>query len=457
MSELLNLTEETNKNPENYDELIYSQFSEIGKFEAYEHFNGDKEYRAEQKRQFLTGEIDNPTLDYPNLDLEKVSRFETELVVLKKQILDSEQNEVVKQTYRWRINEKIAEARMLQSAAAGDMRRFNHYSEFIYGKPSADVFAYTVNAIKQSATTGLNSENSEIAKAAAELITFLPKMEESSFTAIPSVETINLAQAQTEKELGGLINIPDGATKLDSTQIKAAFDSAIDKIGDGNWKVIIEANSSKTAVSVSQEDMKVKIPSERSVTKKKLAGLIVHEIGTHVARRVNGERSKLKLLSIGLDRYDSGEEGIATMREQAVNGKAEDFRGIDGMLAIGSALGVDGQPRDFREVFNILEKYHFYENLASGKEIEEAKNKAQDSAWTHTVRAFRGTDCKTKGACLTKDIVYRNGNIGIWDVIKNNPDEMLRFNIGKYDPANGRHLWILEQLGITDQDLDNLK
>lgn len=34
---------------------------------------------------------------------------------------------------------------------------------------------------------------------------------------------------------------------------------------------------------------------------------------------------------------------------------------------------------------------------------------------------------------------------------------MARFNIGKYDPANDRHIWILEQLNITDKDLLELE
>ena len=93
----------------------------------------------------------------------------------------------------------------------------------------------------------------------------------------------------------------------------------------------------------------------------------------------------------------------------------------------------------------------------SKKELPESQEKAQSSAWNRTLRTFRGTDCNTPGACFTKDTIYRDGNIGIWDVIGNNPDEMLRFNIGKYDPANPRHIWILEQIGISDKDLSNLE
>ena len=53
-------------------------------------------------------------------------------------------------------------------------------------------------------------------------------------------------------------------------------------------------------------------------------------------------------------------------------------------------------------------------------------------------------------------MIYREGNIGVWDVIRNNPDEMTRFSVGKYDPSNSRHIYVLDQLGISDEDLITL-
>lgn len=29
--------------------------------------------------------------------------------------------------------------------------------------------------------------------------------------------------------------------------------------------------------------------------------------------------------------------------------------------------------------------------------------------------------------------------------------------IGKYDPGNSRHIWIIEQLGISENDLESLE
>jgi hypothetical protein len=64
--------------------------------------------------------------------------------------------------------------------------------------------------------------------------------------------------------------------------------------------------------------------------------------------------------------------------------------------------------------------------------------------------------CKTPGACFTKDIIYREGNIAIWETLYKNIPEMQRWNVGKYDPSNPRRIWVLDQLGITDTDLEKL-
>lgn len=442
--------------PEAYDSQIYSDFSEVAAFQAYEYLNGNKYSREDQKEKFISGEADTPQLDYPDINPEVAQSIESALLSMKQNILASEQNEVVKQAYRWKLNEKIAEARLLKAVTLNDMRKFKRYSEFIYGKPSAEVFSYTINSIGSNASKFINSDDKNLKEAAINLLHALPYMERPEIYELPDDNTLENARQNTQKQMGNILELDSNASQFDSVSIKNAFESALEKIGVNNWKIIIDEKTNRSGVSVNQDSEKIIIPQSRTVGIKKLTGLIAHEIGTHVTRRANGERSKLLLLGIGLDRYEPAEEGIATMREQSLSGKMADFSGIDGMLSIGLSLGIDGTPRNFRQTYDILEKYYVFKNLSLGKDPSEALTKAQDSAWNRSVRTFRGTDCKTPGVCFTKDIIYRNGSIGIWDLIKN-PDEMLKFNIGKYDPTNKRHIWILEQLGITDQDLDSLE
>jgi len=443
--------------PPSLDSAWYPRFETVGSFQAYEYLDGNKQYREDQKNKFLSGEIQNPNLDYPQLNDQVLGTKEQELLTLKKDILDNESHEIVKQTYRWRINEKIAEIRMLRATLKKDMNRFWRYSEFLYGKPSAEIFSYTTHHVLRSEIqTYLDSENPDLKRTAQELYDMLPTtLPEPAIITLPSQESMNKARTATLQEVNHLIAIESEKKNLDAVEIKEIFDQALSKLRAEGWQVTIDT-SSKTGMSVNQESKQVKVPESRSTSIEALKTLIAHEIGTHVARRINGERTKLTLLGLGLDRYEQGEEGVATMREQAIRGKVTDFAGLDGHFAISLAAGLDGTPRNFREVYTIMEKYFLFRNLISGKDLAAAEQAAKTSAWNRCVRTFRGTDCATSGVCFTKDIVYRQGNIGVWEVIGKNPEELSRFSVGKYDPANSRHIWILDQLGITEKDLQSL-
>lgn len=442
-------------NPEPFDVSWYKRFLTIGSFQAYEYLDGDKAYRDEQKRGFVSGEIENPNLDYPKIDQEKLTRFEAELINLKIDIQEQEVNEIVKQLYRWKINEKIAELRMLQAAASDDTKRFKRYSEFIYGKPSLEVFSYSIQYFIDDLAKEFTSENPDIKRVAEELAKLLPTgLARPLVAELPTEADVGLVQTQTLKELSSVLNIQlEEGKQYTAEEIRQVFQGALDSLRAEGWQAIIDTTS-KVAISVDQEEKAIKIPTSRKLAFDKLRALIAHEIGTHVARRLNGERSRLCLLGLGLDRYEKGEEGVATAREQSLAGHFDDFAGLEGHLAISLAYGLDGQPRDFRGVYEIMKRYFTLKQLVSGKDLKEALSLAQADAWNRTVRTFRGTNCATPGTCFTKDIIYREGNIDIWNVVRQNPNELVRFNVGKYDPANPRHILILNQLGISDSDLE---
>ena len=90
--------------------------------------------------------------------------------------------------------------------------------------------------------------------------------------------------------------------------------------------------------------------------------------------------------------------------------------------------------------------------MAIGKDVE----KASSLAWNLCMRTFRGTTGRTPGACFSKDIAYREGNIGIHTLISKGDPEQARFLTGKYDPTNPRHIWILDQFNITEKDLEKM-
>lgn len=433
----------TGERKEALDDKWYERFSASGSFADYEYLGGEKENRDSQKSDFISGKCENPTLDYPDLEKIDIAQKEQDLLQLKKDILEQENNETVRQIYRWKINEKVAELRMLKETKSGNDRRFLRYSKFIYGKPEEEIFGYTINQIKKTIESKIKDPNENVRNAAQRLLDELP----DSFQKEQSSDVAGLKDFIKESPKSGIFT----DTEYGAEEIKVAFEQALARYKLSGWNVIVGGRG--TAVSVSQENKNVNIPPDRKMKEEKLASLIEHEIGTHVLRRENGERTKLKLLGLGLDRYLKGEEGIATFEEQKISGASE-FAGFDGHLAIALAIGMDGKKRDFRKVYEILKDYYF---INSKKEESEAMKYAENTAWNRCVRTFRGTTCNSPGVCLTRDIVYREGNIGVWDVVKNKPDEVKRFTIGKYDPSNPRHIWILEQLGINDEDLEQLQ
>lgn len=424
------------------DDRWYERFNTCGSFEDYDYLNGDRIARENQKDEFIQGKCENPSLDYPDLNKLDIAQKEQALLQLKKDIIEQERNGVIKQAYRCKINEKIAQLRMLRETKNGNDRRFAHYSRFIYGKPEKEIFNYTLTQIKKIIDKKINDPSENVRVAAKELL--------DEFSHFFQAEQPNITELKNfVKENTESGEFTD--TEYNADEIKSAFEEALEKYKISGWNITIADKG--TSVSVSQEKKNVIIPLNRKMKEKKLKSLIEHELGTHVLRREKGERTKLKLLGLGLDRYLRGEEGIATFEEQKILG-AKEFAGLSGHLAISLAMGMDGKKRNFRQVYEILKNYYF---INSKKEESEAIKYAENTAWNRCVRTFRGTTCDSPGICLTRDIVYREGNIGIWDVVKNKPEEVKRFTVGKYDPINPRHIWILEQLGISDEDLEQLE
>ena len=149
-------------------------------------------------------------------------------------------------------------------------------------------------------------------------------------------------------------------------ELKNLMDSELERIGvSGLWSVKIDTTGKYHRVLVFYKKKVIILPVTESflknkiaysVTGRKAARLLVHEISTHVIRSTNGYFSKLKLLSVGLDRYTSGEEGVATFREQRAFGSSTYFAGFESYLAIGLAYGMDrlGLERTPHELYRLL-------------------------------------------------------------------------------------------------------
>lgn len=484
--------------PEALDKKWYEALEAATTIDSLKCMEGIKADRDRAQDRFLRGEDENPVLDYRlrttdqieqmkaqaqdaskidalYISAEQIQTKERELVELKATIRREETNEAVKKAYVWRINEKIAELRMLlqmvphekvkrgrRVLAKPDPYKFSRYCDFIYGQPSKAVFAHSVLELRSACEKAVDGDSPELQQAARDLLAVLPDTSSISYDPneyrLPAESLVKTVSEKTQAEMAGLLsgvpNKPEGE-KVVAKEIVAAFETALKELNAEGWRVVEDPNRKKMAVS--QSEKTVKVPPTRTDSAAKIRQLVAHEIGTHVARREHGDRSRLMLLGRGLDRYEKAEEGVATMREQGIAGEVKSFTRPDYHLAISLAKGLDGTPRDFRGVFTIMEKWWLFKKLQEGKPLETAKKEAANDAYDNCTRTFRGTDCQTPGACYTKDIVYREGNINVWRFLGKNPNDLLKLSLGKFDQSNERHLWILSQLGITDADLEELE
>ncbi len=416
----------------NYDHQWYDRLKENGSFYASTYLSVDSSVNKEQKDAFFAGEIDSPAPEYPKLNFDDLEDKERALITLKNDIIQNENNATVKQAYRWKINEKIATIRMLKETLSGNDHRFFRYSKFIYGSPENNIHNYTLWQLQKKMDAIIQDPHtSALQKSSASEI--LSLSQDTNETTVEQFEKIEPIQYISTQET------------FSAEEIRSAFSEALTQKGFSEWQVLVGEKT--TLITTSQEKRTITIPKNRTVDYLKLRGLIEHEIGTHVQRRESGERTKLSLLGIGLDRYGAGEEGLATHAESMITG-ADDYAGFAGHFATSLACGIDGHKRSFREVFTILKNYH----LATGKDTSSASN----DAYKLCIKTFRGTTFKTPGACFTSNIEYREGNIGIHQLVNKDDPEKARFLVGKYDPANPRHIWILDQLNITEKDLEDL-
>ena len=121
------------------------------------------------------------------------------------------------------------------------------------------------------------------------------------------------------------------------------------------------------------------------VPAKRAAGLVAHEVGTHLLTHFNGKVQPFRQMSLGLAGYEEMQEGLAVLAEYFVGGlTAHRLRVLAARLLAASRLA---RGESFARVFAELHEEHRFE---------------QRQAFTITMRIFRGGG-------LLKDAVYLRG------------------------------------------------
>ncbi len=393
---------------------------------------------------FISGAVRDVNLKYQKPAEIDFTQVFLDLEVIAQEVSHAEL--VIRHAYEPKLEEIKNKYLLLEASANHDDELFLTQSKELYGMPKEHYYLFALTKLRKliAEIDSAFLSNPKVVDSIEKLKPLLEKAEDFN-----NFEDFSFNFSDTH--LGP-------SYIMTAVEIKQACEEAFVKYGIEGWCAVISPPGARLTFNTSQEQRIVYIPNDADaslrkfpLTKKRVEGLIAHEIGTHVVRRENGMKSPLALLGIGLAGYLPGEEGIATYNEQRATGVSHLAGGL-GYLAISWAVGLDGTPRNFRDLFEVMSPYLFLSVVKQLSlsdlplDFDDIERKVKRNAWARCIRTFRGTSGLTPGCCLTRDIIYLEGNIAILDLLKTEPAKESEFYLGKYDPTKKQHLSILREL-----------
>ena len=392
-------------------------------------FNASMQLSRKERELFLSNEIENPRISY-NCEALNVVAVDVRVDALKQEIAASETESLVADFYYEKLDRQVERALLLQATASGDDAAFFASSKVVYGAPKKKYFAY----VAARTLSLIETHQKHHPAAAKRLKKVLGKIDVSDLAVDVSMLPSPVKGGKPLQSLAQAIEI---------------LQAALDRFGVTGWTIVTREDQ-LTHFAVDPNGQVIKVPQEelflsRNLTDVAMRGLAEHEVGVHVRRAFEATKQPLQLLQIGLDHYLKGEEGVASYVQQQLEG-AKEFYGFERYLAASLAVGMDGEPRDFRAVFSLMTDYYALKHAELGIDIPPFK-----PAWDVCVRIFRGTSGTTPGTIYTKDIIYLEGNIGVWNLMSEKPHIFESLFLGKFNPLLTRHVKSLEMLGIIKE------
>jgi len=432
------------------------QDSPLSTWETFEYYGvGDnkaaKENREQNKTAFMSGEIRNPVLAYPLLtngsSAREFANLEHMSLDLMKDVAsldyDADRETAAYDILRTRyleiamlqISQRFAAGRGVDEEKESLVELFNLANDEVHGRLSPARYNGLFEIVlQQSLDVLLDDDIAHEVKSAAEYIVNNAKLAVSqsgeSYTPDTGIiETLSELVSEHDADLLELVPQKAQGEVLDFDELVSMFKAAHEARKTG-WRVVVDEG---TAIRTNQSDKTTKIGNARKpVDSTEAAKLLIHENGVHVQRRVEGDRLNDPLLGgTGLEGYLAPEEGLTTILEQTIDGKPRVEAGVQYYLMLAWARGLDGQPRDFRDVYELEWRRRVVKDGANAKdeELQSIVEKSKKQAWITSVRIFRGTPCDIPGMVYTKDQAYFVGNQNMWeymDEMVKLPEEQLR-------------------------------
>lgn len=465
------------------------------------------------KKVPVVGEVnipDNPGFEYAKLDKAQLEAQHEELLKLKGDVIESmdkkkeilrkrkeleaidegdieevaelEKLQVVRILYLQRINEDLARNRMLQATVDGDDKRFQKYSEFIYGKISPESFNNALDIKTQTNINLLDQARGELKDKNPEIAAEIEKAATEALELMRDKFDVDIDKFKPKK----IETVPVEGEAVSGELITKALKPALDKInsrtrellGNSDFQginIVYDENRGNAAVVMQSDEQgefsgtDLFLPkSSKRIENRNAEGpawvkTIAHEVDSHYARKLGGHLSGYHIIA-GADRAWTTEEGLATYAEQkhsvVMDTPPEDRQpggagAVPGMIAIGMSTQKNMNFRELYEATRTINKpLALKQAMKAGRSNEEVKAWAEAScrrvAYFRAFRTKRGTSGET-GGTYTKDHMYYEGNKQILDIIKTQGEKALvRLRVGLISPE---HLRYTAMLGLQEPEM----
>lgn len=377
-------------------------------------------------------------------------------------IADTSLDNEIKQAYRWKINEDIANLHMLEASRRGDMRNFRRWNEFIYGKPDEDIYRAALDWVAHDAEKLLTTADQKpaVIEAAQNVMNMLEDERGYRELLVPDTETFDAVRDDHMREGGFYALLLAGVDIPKTGKVSSEEgEKILAHVVRHNLESDYEAEDSPGAAwSVVHSRRKYRRPKSYNMLAKRFQGLgLGHEIGTHLLERMNGMRGPVRLASRGLDRTEKGGEGRAIVREIVPYDTFDEFGKIVRWrdilrrhiaIGYGSGIGQD-DPRTSQEIYQFMNAIDtMYQTKLTPDDAQETDDKAHTKTGDLLARILRGVD-GAKGGVYQKDMVYLEGHVAVWlTAALKGPHAISDGDLGKFDINNPRHITFLQKMGL---------
>jgi hypothetical protein len=212
---------------------------------------------------------------------------------------------------------------------------------------------------------------------------------------------------------------------LGYSDVERVFNLTFKMLGLENWGVQESKNIPKNVAKVGIKSKKVFLSPDIKRSEFKLRKTLVHEVGTHVLRTINGEASGFEALSkANLPSYLDVEEGLATWNEEYMGLLTKKW--LKDKASMSWAIYI-GEKMTFRQLYNSM--------------LGVLPTK---SAFDTTFRVKRGLGDTSYPGIYTKDIVYFRGFRRVKKKLEKDKSMYEKLYAGKIDFKQSR--WVDEGL-----------